>query len=171
MHCCTNSQVADDLTMALMWCHCNEKYQWNKCFKFIWTYSLSGGHRKMPQVRRPSQFSQVSGMENFPNFQQWECPQIARFIGPTWGPPGSCRPQVGPMLAPWTLLSGSILARQCLCTDTVSRSCQDSFEFPVVPCLIYWYQELIGLISSCWYPFKRIFLLKNRNKCLKSLLF
>ena len=24
----------------------------------------------------------------------------------TWGPPGSCRPQVGPMLASWTLLSG-----------------------------------------------------------------
>ena len=22
---------------------------------------------------------------------------IARFMGPTWGPPGSCRPQVGPM--------------------------------------------------------------------------
>ena len=32
--------------------------------------------------------------------------QIARFVWPTWGPPGSCRPQVGPMLAPWTLLSG-----------------------------------------------------------------
>ena len=32
--------------------------------------------------------------------------QIARFMGPTWGPPGSCRPQVGPMLAPWTLLFG-----------------------------------------------------------------
>ena len=27
-------------------------------------------------------------------------------MGPTWGPPGSCRPQMGPMLAPWTLLSG-----------------------------------------------------------------
>ena len=26
--------------------------------------------------------------------------------GPTWGPSGSCRPQMGPMLAPWTLLSG-----------------------------------------------------------------
>ena len=25
--------------------------------------------------------------------------QIARFMGPTWGPPGSCRPQMGPMLA------------------------------------------------------------------------
>ena len=30
--------------------------------------------------------------------------QIANFIGPTWGPPGSCRPQMGPMLAPWFLL-------------------------------------------------------------------
>ena len=36
------------------------------------------------------------------------CPatQITRFMGPTWGPPGSCRPQMGPMLAPWALLSG-----------------------------------------------------------------
>ena len=27
-------------------------------------------------------------------------------MGTTWGPPGSCRPQMGPMLATWTLLSG-----------------------------------------------------------------
>ena len=26
--------------------------------------------------------------------------QIATFMGPTWGPPGSCRPHVGPILAP-----------------------------------------------------------------------
>ena len=32
--------------------------------------------------------------------------QIARFVGPTWGPSGADRTQVGPMLAPWTLLSG-----------------------------------------------------------------
>ena len=31
---------------------------------------------------------------------------VARFIGPTWDPPGSCQPQVGPMWASWTLLSG-----------------------------------------------------------------
>ena len=31
---------------------------------------------------------------------------IAKFMEPTWGPPGSCRTQMGPMLAPWTLLSG-----------------------------------------------------------------
>ena len=29
-------------------------------------------------------------------------------MGPTWGTPGSCRPMVDPMLAPWTLLSGYI---------------------------------------------------------------
>ena len=34
--------------------------------------------------------------------------QIARFEGPTWGPPGSYRPQMGPILAPWTLLSENI---------------------------------------------------------------
>ena len=33
--------------------------------------------------------------------------QIANFIGPTWVQPGSCRPQMGPMSAPWTLLSGN----------------------------------------------------------------
>ena len=34
--------------------------------------------------------------------------QIARFMGPSWGPPGSCRTQMGPILAPWTLLSGNV---------------------------------------------------------------
>ena len=31
--------------------------------------------------------------------------QIAKFMGTTWGPHGSCRSQMGPMLAPWSLLS------------------------------------------------------------------
>ena len=30
---------------------------------------------------------------------------IGRFMGPTWGPSGADRTQVGPMLAPWTMLS------------------------------------------------------------------
>ena len=34
---------------------------------------------------------------------------LAKFMGPTWGPPGSCRPQMGPMLALWTLLSGYVI--------------------------------------------------------------
>ena len=38
------------------------------------------------------------------------CPAslIVRFMGPTWGPSGSDRTQVGPMLVPWTLLSGVV---------------------------------------------------------------
>ena len=32
--------------------------------------------------------------------------QTAKFVGPTWGPPGSSRPQMGPMLAPWTCHTG-----------------------------------------------------------------
>ena len=39
------------------------------------------------------------------NLHRSNCSQIAKFMGPTWGPPGSWRPQMGPMLAPWTLLS------------------------------------------------------------------
>ena len=31
--------------------------------------------------------------------------QIAKFMGPTWGPPGSCQPLIGPTFALWTLLS------------------------------------------------------------------
>ena len=40
--------------------------------------------------------------------------RIAKFMGPTWGSPGSCRPQMGPMLAPWTLLSGLACLFRCL---------------------------------------------------------
>ena len=43
-----------------------------------------------------------------PNFTKlYTSPLIARFMGPTWGPSGTDRTQVGPMLAPWNLLSGS----------------------------------------------------------------
>ena len=43
----------------------------------------------------------------------------AKFMGPTWDPPGSCRPQMDPMLAPWTLLSR--LLYQC---HTIFRTAQ-----------------------------------------------
>ena len=33
--------------------------------------------------------------------------QIANFMGPRWGPPRSCRPEMGPVLAPWTCYQGS----------------------------------------------------------------
>ena len=44
--------------------------------------------------------------------------QIAKFMGPTWGPAGSCRSQMGPMLAPWTLLSVSDLLEHMAFVET-----------------------------------------------------
>ena len=47
---------------------------------------------------------------------------IARFMGPTWGPPGSDRTQVGPMEATWTLLSGnSMLPLNTKCSKELLR--------------------------------------------------
>ena len=56
--------------------------------------------------------------------------QIDRLMGPTWGPPGSCRPQVSPTLAPWTLLSGMLcyLTARGLCyqSDLMLSQAMDS---------------------------------------------
>ena len=41
---------------------------------------------------------------------------------PTWGPSGSCRPQMGPMLAPWTLLSGLISKQQYVTQTTFFKN-------------------------------------------------
>ena len=40
-----------------------------------------------------------------PDANRIESSQIANFMRPTWMPSGSCRPQMGPTLAPWTLRS------------------------------------------------------------------
>ena len=63
------------------------------------------------QVRR----RRMLGLTHWPlgdlneNLDKWCSIQIARFMGPTWGPSGADRTQVGPMLAPWTLLSGKLI--------------------------------------------------------------
>ena len=51
--------------------------------------------------------SAVAVAQSVGKFLSFDCIiLIARFMGPTWGPSGPCRSQMGPMLAPWTLLSG-----------------------------------------------------------------
>ena len=48
-------------------------------------------------------------MQNGGHFvQKCAYTQIARIVGLTWGPPWADMTQVGPMLAPWTLLSGIV---------------------------------------------------------------
>ena len=73
--------------------------------------------------------------------------QIAKFMGPTWGPPGPCRPQMGPMLAPWTLLSGQLW----LLDSGDGTSCHICSKFKrysrTLPSIIrYCYDTCIGAI-------------------------
>ena len=51
--------------------------------------------------------------------------------GPTWSPPGSCRPQMGPKLAPWTLLSG------ILRYNTLEETCKwFTFRYNLLPVIV-----------------------------------
>ena len=53
---------------------------------------------------------------------------IARFMGPTWGPSGAGRPQEGPILAPWTLLSGYMTVMSHECNGVSNHRKLDSFS-------------------------------------------
>ena len=45
--------------------------------------------------------------------------QIARFMGPTLGPPGSCRPQMGPMLVQWTCIRVEVQKNMTLSSNSI----------------------------------------------------
>ena len=50
--------------------------------------------------------------------------QIARFMGQTWGPLGTCQPKVGPMSTPWTLLSGCVFPHgEAIWVQSVTTQC------------------------------------------------
>ena len=66
----------------------------------------------------------------------------AKFMGPTWGPPGSCRPQMGPMLASWTLLSGMLSNDLVLDCDI----CSGLEPFIVEPFIhVYMYVDSVSM--------------------------
>ena len=76
----------------------------------------------------------------------WKHPQIARSMGPTWGPPGSCRPQMGPLLVPWTLLSVSLIAWSCFAGNLFEGSLPVGHLY--VKGLYYHNHK-----ASCWHLF------------------
>ena len=94
---------------------------------------------------------------------------IARFMGPTWGPSGADRAQVGPMLASWNLLSG--LAP--LCAASSASTGPDVYEegpFYYEIKFRYWY--LISprdLARWQFMAFRGILLIWHNDywKCLK----
>ena len=83
----------------------------------------------------------------FEKVYSWIVTLIARFMGPTWGPSGADRTQVGPMLAPWTLLSGLIAitsVEECIVT------------YPTVPyslvALCIWRQDVWSILGHGLLP-------------------
>ena len=82
------------------------------------------------------------------------CTQITRFMGPTCGPPGSCRPQIGPMLAALTLLSGylSFIIGICSFVGVCDRYSFPPPAFDTVgsPCYpITWCVPMRPVIQAC----------------------
>ena len=83
-------------------------------------------------------------------------PQIARFMRPTWGPSGSCRPQMSPMLAPWILLSGARKLSEMWRT----RQHAEPAPLPLLPSFSWFFsaglnvtppkQDRLIIIPECW---------------------
>ena len=69
---------------------------------------------------------------------------IARFMGPTWGPSGADRTQVGPMLAPWTLLSGPIYSSLNSNVSSGNRVKHPVMHVKYYPCLMHVSLDIYG---------------------------
>ena len=67
------------------------------------------------------------------------------------GPPGSCRPQMGPMFAPWTLLSGKIAFIRLHTRDVVLH---DRLPHKLVPLIFV--DKRNPYVSSCEESLTRI---------------
>ena len=67
-------------------------------FKLAATHSLHSNHNKKNRLIQLGMSYEClcdTGLRCWKNVYRAE-PQIAKFMGPTWGPPGSCRPRWGP---------------------------------------------------------------------------
>ena len=79
---------------------------------------------------------------------------IARFMGSTWGPYGADRTQVGPMLAPWTLLFGkaSLCAEDHFTDDFYRNFNSMALLFYLNHILINWSLQILHIsmqLCSC----------------------
>ena len=105
----------------------------------------------------------VNSKSNLCFYVQFLCcmqSQIAKFMGPTWGPPGSCRPQMGPMLAHepcyqryyamirpcWTMINKDISDISTFAMALFILLTQNAFVFESIPDII---SLVIHLIYSC----------------------
>ena len=90
---CIVTTVQSPIWITWFW-HAN----YSRCWYCELHYQLSVTNwPAMASLMRPKPYISVRLYCGFSNII------FAKFMGPTWGPPG---PHMGPMLAPWTLLSG-----------------------------------------------------------------
>ena len=99
--------------------------------------------------------------------------QIAKFMGSTWDPPGACRPQMGPMLAPWTLLYGElgvyIWTIPYECPGSMARRPHSAIRYSSSS--IFWRWQYLQIISIAsigglrWRPDSIACLLKLTISC------
>ena len=81
------------------------------CIKFIFNmlYNTQTWQYSALNLSKTISRSNRRGWQGYKKYSVWLAPD-SKIHGVNWGPPGSCRPQMGPMLAPWTLLSGAVQA-------------------------------------------------------------
>ena len=82
-------------SIVLSW-NCNQEQCFN--YAFIWFDSLIPANDLLFQLLVKLLTNFNSPLARYILFwKRYPSNQLARFMGPAWGPPGSCRPQVGPM--------------------------------------------------------------------------
>ena len=87
-----------------------------------------------------------------------------RYMGPTWVPPGADRTQVGPMLAPWILLSGTCITAMLthggrvthICVSKLTIISSDNGLSPGWHQAIIWTNAGIWWIRTSWTNFSEI---------------
>ena len=95
----------------------------------------------------------VNGMQYHDKDQMARLPApIARFMGLTWGPSGANRTQVGPMLAPWTLLSERFITKTNCCHLMLSDENSFLTIFNYVPQIYFSFGERYVVIFTHWSP-------------------
>ena len=109
------------------WCRVHQ--QWHHCMKlkqhliqWHWQKMVSTLQMTFSNWSSWMKIVPKSAVNNKPamvNRMAWS--QIARFTCPTWGLSGSCRPQVGPMWAPWTLLSEVSNRQQAITGQPITK--------------------------------------------------
>ena len=147
---------ADEINLTPNYCHhksmANGKIEW---YAEIYGKNISNGPIRMVMAAKKACWNKV-GQVRIPvvfvfvrKYKIQNFHQITKFVEPTWGPPGFCRPQMGPMLVPLILISASLQARGANTTHHIYQAV--SFMFWCGGSLLeYIYMYIYTLYIHSW---------------------